>query len=240
MRRVKIISERRCHAHGGPPPWACKTVVHFMPSCDLCHPGRHSPTRATRDVPYELSPGEIYPGVIVAHPDDVQAERLKNGGGPSNLEYAIEGAATALGLRVAKTAGQIVKYVTGEIIDSAIDYATGNPLWRLLKGKFAKAKDGAKVVDAVKGTSVIGPRETYREFAKSIGANFLDVSDEAWTWAKNRKFLDEIITRGDDVVFAGKFDPKKLDPNSVLAKEINYLIERGYQWSDDFAKLIKP
>jgi RHS repeat-associated protein len=90
-----------------------------------------------------------------------------------------------------------------------------------------------------KGISVIGPRATYRETAKKIGAKFLNVSDDAWTWSKNEKFLAGVVKRGDDVVFAGKFNPAKLDPNSVLAREIKYLTERGYQWSDDFSRLIK-
>jgi RHS repeat-associated protein len=92
---------------------------------------------------------------------------------------------------------------------------------------------------ATKGSSVIGPRATYRQFAKQIGARFLDVSDEAWTWAKNEKFLAGVVKRGDDVIFAGEFNPAQLDPNSVLAKEINYLIEHGYKWVGNFSKLVK-
>ena len=92
---------------------------------------------------------------------------------------------------------------------------------------------------ATKGLSVIGPRSTYRLFAKQIGARFLDVSDEAWTWAKNEKFLAGIVKRGDDVIFSGKFDPARLDPNSVLAQEIKYLVEHGYKWTSDFSKLVK-
>lgn len=90
-----------------------------------------------------------------------------------------------------------------------------------------------------KGVSVIGPRATYRQFAKKIGAKFLDVTDEAWTWAKNEKFIAEIVKRGDDVVFAGKFDKNLLDQSSTLAKEIKYLIDRGYEWTSDFEKLVE-
>lgn len=41
---------------------------------------------------------------------------------------------------------------------------------------------------------------------------------------KNLAYLRGIVNRGDDVIFAGKFKPSSLDPNSVLAKEIEYLI----------------
>jgi len=96
-----------------------------------------------------------------------------------------------------------------------------------------------KAAKAVKGVSVIGPRANYRQFAKDINANYLKETDEAWTWAKNEEFLAGIVQRGDDVVFAGKFSPEQLDPNSVLAREINYLIERGYKWTEDFSRLTR-
>ncbi|SFC87213.1 hypothetical protein SAMN05421747_1523, partial [Parapedobacter composti] len=92
---------------------------------------------------------------------------------------------------------------------------------------------------AAKGVSVIGPRSTYREFAKKIGANFLDVTDEAWTMRENVKFLQGVVKRGDDVIFAGKYNPARLDPNSVLAQEIRYLQRHGYSWTDDFSRMIK-
>jgi len=92
---------------------------------------------------------------------------------------------------------------------------------------------------AQKGVSVIGPRATYREYAQRIGANFLNVTDQAWTKAQNRAYLQDIIKRGDDVIFAGKFDPAKLDPKSTLAWEIKTLIKAGYKWTEDFSKLIK-
>jgi RHS repeat-associated protein len=103
--------------------------------------------------------------------------------------------------------------------------------------KIARGFSAAK--NSGKGLSVIGPRSTYRELAQEIGAKFLNVTDEAWTWEKNRRFLYNVVKRGDDVIFAGKFNPGKLDPDSVLAREIRYLTERGYKWTDDFSKLVK-
>ncbi|MCH6201538.1 hypothetical protein MMU07_18295 [Aquiflexum sp. LQ15W] len=93
--------------------------------------------------------------------------------------------------------------------------------------------------NAAKGVIVIGPRATYREFAKKIGANFLNVTDEAWTMRKNVEFLQGVVKRGDDVIFSGKYNPLKLDPNSVLAQEIRYLQRYGYSWTDDFSRMIK-
>ncbi len=86
---------------------------------------------------------------------------------------------------------------------------------------------------------MIGPRATYREFAKKIGANFLNVTDEAWTMRKNVEFLQGVVKRGDDVIFSGKYYPLKLDSNSVLGQEIRYLQRHGYSWTDDFSRMIK-
>jgi hypothetical protein len=88
-----------------------------------------------------------------------------------------------------------------------------------------------------KGISVIGPRDTYAAFAEKVGANYLDPT--GWSQAKNDAFISGVIERGDDVFFAGKFDPSKLDPGSVLAGEIQQLIDAGYKWVDNFSKLIK-
>ncbi len=109
---------------------------------------------------------------------------------------------------------------------------------------FDKVKNAASklisiFLPASKEVSVIGPRSTYREFDKKIGANFLNVTDDAWSMRKNVKFLQGVVKRGDDVVFSGKYNPKLLDPNSVLAQEIRYLKRHGYLWNKDLTKLIK-
>jgi RHS repeat-associated protein len=92
---------------------------------------------------------------------------------------------------------------------------------------------------SAKGISVIGPRATYRQFGKAFGANFLDVTDDAWSWSINKKFLRSVVKRGDDVMFAGQFNPAKLDPNSILAREIKFLVKRGYKWNKEFSILSK-
>lgn len=89
-----------------------------------------------------------------------------------------------------------------------------------------------------KKITVIGPRETFREFAKATKANFLDIPDNVWTWEKDRKFLKEVVKRDDIVEVYGVFDPAKIDTNSILSKEIKYLTNHGYKWTDDFSYLI--
>ncbi len=108
-----------------------------------------------------------------------------------------------------------------------------------IEGLFIKLFKWARLARATKGVSVIGPRATYREFAKKIGANFLDVTDEAWTMRKNVDFLQGVIKRADDVIFSGQYNPARLDPKSVLAQEIRYLQRHGYSWTKDFSRMIK-
>lgn len=110
-----------------------------------------------------------------------------------------------------------------------------SPFWRIA-GLFPFISEFRKTA---KGVSVIGPRSTYREFAKRIGANFLDVTDEAWTMRKNVEFLQGVVKKGDDVIFSGKYNPDLLNPKSVLAQEIRYLQRHGYTWTDDFSRMIK-
>ena len=47
-----------------------------------------------------------------------------------------------------------------------------------------------------------------------------------------------VVSRGDDVIFAGKFNPARLDPTSVLAREIRYLESNNYVWTSDYTKMI--
>jgi hypothetical protein len=122
-------------------------------------------------------------------------------------------------------------------------YVVGKRIWKAGKALFRewrKFRDAAEASSTAvsRGVSVIGPRGTYREVGRKIGGNFLDLADDAWTWEKNVQFLDGIIARGDDVIFAGKFNLARLDPNSVLAREIAYLIDHGYSWTDDFSRLV--
>jgi hypothetical protein len=143
--------------------------------------------------------------------------------------------------------GGKINWSTGQVIANrtSIDLTDGPETWipMFFSGGLElklTAKLGSEVLEegAVKGVSVIGPRATYRQFAKNIGANFLDVTDEEWSWSLNRKFLAGIVKRGDDVIFAGKFDPMKLDSKSVLAREMNYLSKHGYKWNVDFTKMV--
>ncbi|QYJ68235.1 RHS repeat domain-containing protein [Flavobacterium litorale] len=126
------------------------------------------------------------------------------------------------------------EYRTKSARETAVSYVTSLiPFEGMVVGMLAQTGKLAR------GLSVIGPRANYREFAKKIGANFLDVTDDAWTMRKNIEFLQGVVKRGDDVIFSGKYNPARLDPSSVLAQEIRYLQRHGYSWDKNFTKLVK-
>jgi hypothetical protein len=117
----------------------------------------------------------------------------------------------------------------------AVEEFGGQIILRILSN--TEFKTAAIAVE--KEISVIGPRAIYRQVAEKMGANYLNVTDEGWTLCKNYKFLQCVVERGDDVIFAGKFDARAFDPNSMLGFEIKYLQNNGYSWSKDFTRLIK-
>jgi RHS repeat-associated protein len=133
--------------------------------------------------------------------------------------------------------GAVSRMSEGAIEDNNATFAAGMGMLLIDAAGGELLKGAGKAV--AKGMSVIGPRNVYREFAKKMGANFLNVTDEAWTWAKNEKYLAGIVKRGDDVIFAGKFDINKFNPNTSLGREIQYLQRHGYSWNSDFTRLIK-
>jgi hypothetical protein len=61
---------------------------------------------------------------------------------------------------------------------------------------------------------------------------------EAERWAANEKFLDRMMTRGDEVILATPLDMVR--PGSYFARELEYLGSKGYVPSADGTRLLKP
>jgi hypothetical protein len=55
-------------------------------------------------------------------------------------------------------------------------------------------------------------------------------------WAANRKFLDRAIARSDDIVLATPLE--QMRPGSYFAREVDYLLEKGYKLSKDGTRLL--
>ena len=105
---------------------------------------------------------------------------------------------------------------------------------------------GAKLVDRFsKGKTVLGHFPEYLEVADELAAHRFDIPMETWTkmsqaerWAANQAFLDKMIARGDEFIFATH--PLKTKPGSTFEREIKYMLEKGYRLGDDGWKLLPP
>lgn len=60
---------------------------------------------------------------------------------------------------------------------------------------------------------------------------------DAERWGANQKFLDRMISRGDDIILATPLE--NVRPGSYYASELEYLASKGYAPSADGTKLIR-
>jgi hypothetical protein len=95
------------------------------------------------------------------------------------------------------------------------------------------------------GIAVIGKFPRYLELAEELGAkrfnippNIASEMSEAQMWAANVKFLDRSIARGDTFILASPTEGLKA--TSGYAKELDYILSKGYRYSIDGRSLIRP
>ena len=86
--------------------------------------------------------------------------------------------------------------------------------------------------------------DDYIRVADELGAKRFSIPPEIWgkmddveRWAANTKFLDRMIARGDEVVLSNS--AYKAEAGSVFAKEIEYMVSKGYSIAEDGMSLIK-
>jgi hypothetical protein len=56
-------------------------------------------------------------------------------------------------------------------------------------------------------------------------------------WQANRKFLDQAISRGDEIILATPLH--RLKPGSYFERELEYLASNGYEPSTDRKRLVR-
>ncbi len=99
------------------------------------------------------------------------------------------------------------------------------------------------------GKTVLGhfPRlgetfESYIEKAQRVNASYFDMGNSLWNklidagkdpWELNKRFLDEIINKGDDVFL--NVPKNGIRPNSYLEREIEHLQKNGYKWVNQWS-----
>jgi hypothetical protein len=111
-------------------------------------------------------------------------------------------------------------------------------------GKAIKPLRAAKGAVA-RGKTVLGHFPEYKRFGNNLNARTFNIPEAAWDkmseaerWGANQKFLDRMISRGDEIILATPLD--KVRPGSYFARELKYMGSKGYVPSADGTRLIKP
>jgi hypothetical protein len=93
--------------------------------------------------------------------------------------------------------------------------------------------------------SVLGHYPAYKDTAERLGGRHFNVPSSVWNrltaaeqWAANKKFLDRLIARGDTVILATPM--MDVRAGSSFARELDYLIERGYRIAEDGTRMLPP
>jgi len=106
-----------------------------------------------------------------------------------------------------------------------------------------KGVEAAK--EAAGAKSVLGHFPEYKQLGESLHARTFNIPEAAWSkmtdaerWGANQKYLDRMISRGDEIILATPLE--KVRPGSYFARELEYLGSKGYVPSADGTRLIKP
>lgn len=138
---------------------------------------------------------------------------------------------------------------TADLVDGGVSIAlTGGAGALSNASKVTNASQLANVTSNAgsSGKTVLGKFPDYLDLASDLGAKRFNIPTNVWNrmtsaeqWAANVKFLDRAIARGDRIILSNKVtDLNKV--TGAFRKELDYLVEKGYQLSADGLEMIKP
>lgn len=94
------------------------------------------------------------------------------------------------------------------------------------------------------GTTVLGHYPEYVVLAEQLAARRFQIPPSIWNkmtageqWIANSKFLDRMISRGDNIRLATPLNQVK--PGSFFERELNYLFGKGYKVGSGGTTLVK-
>jgi RHS repeat-associated protein len=103
------------------------------------------------------------------------------------------------------------------------------------------ASDAATPTARVIGS--YGETGVYLQVGEAIGAKTLNIPMDTWSkmskaeqWAANQRFLDRGISGGAEFVLSTH--PSDIRAGTALAREVSYLLSKGYKWSSNGLSLI--
>ncbi len=95
------------------------------------------------------------------------------------------------------------------------------------------------------GQTVLGKYPDYIMLANRLGARRFSIPPQIWNqmsraeqWAANRRFLDRLIARGDEVVLSNPVHNIG-EVTGWFAQELQYLVQHGYRLSGNGTRLIR-
>ena len=93
------------------------------------------------------------------------------------------------------------------------------------------------------GAIVLGHYPEYIELAEQRHASCFNIPADTWNkmtpderWAANRKFLDDAIAKGDEIVLATPFE--RLHSGSTYERELRYLASKGFRLDAKAMRLV--
>ena len=109
----------------------------------------------------------------------------------------------------------------------------------------AKVTEVAEVAEKIeKGTVVLGRVGEYEPLAQKMGAKYFHIANSVWEkmndaqrWAKNVEFLDKAIANGNKIILSNSAN--SLKAGTFFAREVEYLIGKGYKIAADGMSLFK-
>ncbi len=177
-----------------------------------------------------------------------------DGGWSGSLDVAqgvldVGGMWPAIGV-VADAANTAISALRGNWGDAAFSAAAMVPV--LGQGSTAAkwTKRGAAHADEAidlgkRGKAVLGKYPDYRNLADEIGAKRFNVPTDIWNkmseaeqWTANKTFLDRMIQQGDEIILSNPVT-KISDVSGAFRKEIDYLVEQGFQLSGNGARMTR-
>ena len=122
---------------------------------------------------------------------------------------------------------------------------SANALMHLAKIDFSYDDASGFPLVPKSGTSVLGKFPDYMKLSGELGAKRFSIPTDIWNkmskaeqWGANRKFLDRMISRGDDIVLSNRV--KNIDDVSgAFRQELDYLINKGFRISSDGLRMVK-
>ncbi len=119
-------------------------------------------------------------------------------------------------------------------------------LFRLKRGLVvSKVLAKAKPLITVLGKAEWGGVQGYEKVAAEMGYNSFQVAPEVWAamsvserLAANMKFLDDVIARGDEIVFSKKVASISSE-SGAFREELEYMYKNGYNLTKDGMGMVK-